>query len=297
MTRITVAGNRWAAVAKLAGPLSGKGPKIRVLTTHPRQARELCGEGGVEFMKIEMNDPLALRVAFQDSDRVLLCTGGPDWPVRYDIALIDAAVRAGVPYLVNLSDGDGGEGRGRTALNGRSEIDEYLRGQPVLATRVHPVIEMNAVLTVAADFLSLGQWGGMAGNGRAGLVDGRDVADAVARVLLDGPAIHAGKVYHLTGPAPVTMGYIADFLAENLARRVIYHRRCAEDQRGVYLRAGLSSARIETLMQRDHMIRRGYFDFATGDTAGLIGRPARTVDDWLREHLIEFPVPFVDAQT
>ena len=293
MARITIAGKRWAAVAKLIGCLTGKGMKIRVLLPNARQAREGYGGGDVEFMGIDIADPFALRVAFQDSDYALLSTGVPEWPSRYDIALVDAAVRAGVPYLVNLSNGGGC--RGRSALEWQSETDRYLRDQNIKITLVHPVLLMDDVLTVAADFLSLGQWGGMAGNGRVALIDGRDVAAVAARILLEGPDAHAGKVYRLTGAKAVTMGYIADYLSEYLGRRVVYHRRTCEEQRGVYLRAGLNSARIETLIEQDEFIRSGYYDFSAPDVFELTGRPARSVNGWLREHVAEFPAPFVDA--
>ena len=286
MTRVTIAGGTWAAVDKLTGELSGQGVKVRVLIEDPLRARENYGNGNVEFMGIHVEDSLSLRVAFQDTDRAFLASGDPERPSRYDLALIDAAVQAGVPYLVNLSEG--GRWRGQSAREWQSETDIHLASQGVKITRIHPALSQDAVFGVAARFVPLALWGGTAGSGQAALVDSRDVVAATARVILEGAERHANKIYHLTGPAAVTMGYIADYLAENLARRVRYYHRTPDEQRTVYLRAGLLSARIDTLLGQDSLVRHGFYAQTTSDLFDLTQRPGRSVLAWIEEHLVDF---------
>ncbi len=286
MTRITIAGGRWAAVDKLTVALSAQGVRVRVLTTNPLRARETYGRGNVEFAGIDLEDSLSLRVAFQDTDRAFLATGSPERPSRYDLALIDAAVQAGVPYLVNLSMGGGC--RGQSAREWRSETDCHIAAQGIAATRIHPSVSLDAVFGLAAHFVPLALWGGTAGSGQAALVDSRDVAAASARVLLEGAERHADKIYHLTGPEAVTMSYLADYLAESLARPVRYYHRTPDEQRRTYLRAGLLSPRIDTLLGQESLIRSGFYAESTADVFDLIRRRPRSAVAWIKEHLADF---------
>lgn len=284
MTRITVAGGRWAAADNLIRALTGLEVKVRLLTQNPRQAYEIYGKNSVEFMGIDINDPLSLRVGFQDTDRALLFSGVAEQPSRHDIALIDAAVQAGVPFLVNLSAGGDVDYRRQSMLDWLSKTDEHLFAQGMLTTLIHPAVSLDAVFDVAANFLQTGQWGGVAGNGRAAFVDLRDVVSATVRVLLEGPKRHGNKIYHLTGPSAVSMGYIADCLSENPVRPIRYHHRSLEEQRRVFRQAGLPSARIDALLAQESLIRDGFYAPTTADVFDLIGRPACSAVSWIAEH-------------
>ncbi|WP_213990730.1 NmrA family NAD(P)-binding protein [Sodalis sp. dw_96] len=286
MIRVTIAGGTWAAVDKLAGALAGQGVRVRVLTENPLRARENYDRGNVEYMAIHLEDPLSLRVAFQDTDRAFLAGGDRERPSRYDLALIDAAVRAEVPYLVNLSEGGGCVGQ--SARLWQSETDIHLAAQGVTTTRIHPALSLDAVFAVAAQFVPPGLWGGTASSGQAALVDLRDVVSAVARILLEGAEGHGGKIYHLNGPAAVTMGYIADYLAENLSRRVRYHHRGEDEQRTIYQQAGLLTPRIDALLEQDNLIRHGFYADTSADLFDLNHRPARTAIAWIKEHRGDF---------
>ena len=287
MTRITVAGGRWAAADNLIRALTGLEVKVRVLTQNPRQAYEIYGKGSVEFVGIDINDPLSLRVGFQDTDRALLSSGIPEQPSRHDMALIDAAVQAGVPYLVILSaGGDVAYNRRQSMSDWRSKTDDHLAAQGILTTLIHPAISLDAIFDVAATFYQSGQWGGIASNGRAALVDLRDVVSSTVRVLLDGPKRHGGKIYQLTGPFAVSMGYLADCLSENSGRQVRYHHRTPDEQRAVFRQAGSPVPRIDGLLAQEALIRDGFYAAATTDVFNLIGRPACSAMSWVEEHFL-----------
>ncbi|XBS69256.1 NmrA family NAD(P)-binding protein [Acerihabitans sp. KWT182] len=286
MIRVTVAGGMWTAADKLFNILSGQGVRVRALIEDPLMKGISRKKGSLEFIGVNLEDPLSLRVAFQDTDRAFLVCGNSARPPRYDLALIDAAVRAGVPYLVNLSEGGGYPGQ--SAREWQSETDIHLARQSIQTTRIHPSLSFDAVFTVASRFIPMALWGGSAGSGQAALVDSRDVAAAAARILLEGAERHADKRYTLTGPAAVTMGYLADYLSETLARKVRYFRRTRDEQRGVYLNAGLCSTGIDRLLGQDALICNGFYAEITADIVKLTHRPATTAVDWIEEHAEKF---------
>jgi NAD(P)H dehydrogenase (quinone) len=141
--------------------------------------------------------------------------GTSDRQVRDEVALIDAAIGADAAYLVNLS----AAGADRThvdssnVLQWHTEIDAYLATTGVAATVVHPTTFTDFIVKLAAKFVPSDAWGGLAGAGRATLIDTRDVAAVSAVILTEGRQRHAGKVYDLSGPNSVTM----DELAENIS--------------------------------------------------------------------------------
>ncbi len=288
MTRITIAGGTGTLRDALPAALAGRGIRVRMLMTDSLPARSACGGDNIEFMSVDPEDSGALRRAFRDTDRACLWTGAVGGQARYDLALIDAALQAGVPYLVNVAQSATVDGCGYPGYEPQGETDAYLAARGGLTTLVRPSLSMDRVFAAARSFVPLGQWGGSAGSGRAGLVDDRDVVAATARILLEGEQRHGHKTYRLTGPAAVTMGYIADYLSESQGRLIKYHYRTVEEQRRVYQDAGLTSQVIDRLLVVETQIRQGMFAATTTDVQDLTGLPARSVIAWIREHRADF---------
>jgi NAD(P)H dehydrogenase (quinone) len=95
---ITIAGGTGAVGQSLVQALLGKSAQVRVLTRDPQKAGGAFGDAGLEIAGIAFDDAATLQAAFTGSDRAFLSTGTSDWQVRDEIALIDAATQAGVPY-------------------------------------------------------------------------------------------------------------------------------------------------------------------------------------------------------
>lgn len=67
------------------------------------------------------------------------------------------------------------------------------------------------------------------GNARNSFVATRDIAEAAAVVLREGPEKHRNKFYDITGPQPQTMSEIASDLGEAMGRTVEYRPQTMED--------------------------------------------------------------------
>ena len=109
--------------------------------------------------------------------------GTSDRQVRDEIALIDAAIGAEVPYLVNLSVAGAGGTHVDSAnvLQWHTEIDAYLATTGVAATVVRPTTFTDSMVKIAAKFVQSDAWGGLGGAGRVALIDTRDVARGLRR--------------------------------------------------------------------------------------------------------------------
>lgn len=67
------------------------------------------------------------------------------------------------------------------------------------------------------------------GSARNSFVATRDIAEAAAVILAEGPERHANKFYDLTGPEPQTMAEIAADLGRAMGQEVVYRPQSMED--------------------------------------------------------------------
>ena len=210
---ITLAGGTGLVGKTLTQALVRDGEQVRVLTRDPNAAAAAFGDAKLEIVGVDFDDTATLRSAFTGSDKAFLSYGTSDRQVRDEIALIDAAINADVPYLVNLSVGGAGGTHPANVVRWHTEIDAYLASVGVASTVVRPTTFTDVMLKIASNFVRSGAWGGLGGAGRVALIDTRDVAEVFAVILTDDPHRHAGKTYDISGPAGVTMDEVAGYLS------------------------------------------------------------------------------------
>jgi NAD(P)H dehydrogenase (quinone) len=291
LNMITVAGGTGLVGKSLTQALVGEGEQVRVLTRDPNAAAAAFGDAKLEIVGVDFDDAATLRAAFTASDKAFMSYGTSDRQVRDEIALIDAAIGAEVPYLVNLSVGGAGGTHPANVVQWHTEIDAYLAGAGVASTVVRPTTFTDTMLKIAATFVRSGAWGGLGGAGRVALIDSRDVAAVFAVILTEGPQRHAGKVYDLSGPTAVTMDEVAGYISAALGTRVEYHGRTEAQQRAVLQSAGLPGLLVDVLLGVDDITRDNVYAMPSPTVFDLTGRPPRSVKDWVHEHASLFAAP------
>ena len=141
---------------------------------------------------------------------------------------------------------------------------------------------------IAAPFIRAGAWGGLAADGRVALIDARDVGDVAARLLLDGPAAHAGAVYDITGPSGLTVREIAAYISAATGSTVEYADRSEQEQRAVLASAGISPLFVDVLILLDVVARSSLSARPSNTTFELIGKAPRSVEAWVKENAALF---------
>jgi NAD(P)H dehydrogenase (quinone) len=290
---ITVAGGTGLVGKSLTQALLGEGGQVRVLTRDPEAARAAFGDAKVEIVGVDFDNAATLRAAFTGSDKAYMSYGASDRQVRDEIALIDAAIEAGVPYLVNLSvaGAGGAHTNSSNVLQWHTEIDAYLATTGVASTVVRPTTFTDGIVTAAAKFVPSGSWGGHVGAGRVALIDSRDVAAVSAVILAEGPQRHAGKIYDISGPTAVTMDEVAGYISAALGTRVEYHARTEAQQRAVLESAGLPGLLVAVLLGVDALTRDNVYAVPSPTVFDLTGHAPRSVKDWVDEHVSLFVAP------
>src|SRR5271167_554846 len=288
---ITVAGGTGLVGKSLTQALVRDGAQVRVLTRDPAAAHAAFGDVKVEIVRVDFDDTATLRAGFTGSDKAFMSYGTSDRQVRDEIALIDAAIGADVPYLVNLSVGGAGGTHPANVVQWHTEIDAYLATTGVASTVVRPTTFTDAMLKLASNSVRSGAWGGTAGAGRVALIDSRDVAEVSAVILTEGPQRHAGKIYDISGPAAVTMDEVAGYLSAALGAVVEYHARTEAQQRAVLESAGLPGLLVDVLLGVDAITRDNLYAVPSPTVFDLTGHAPRSVKDWVDEHVSLFAAP------
>lgn len=130
-------------------------------------------------------------------------------------------------------------------------------------------------------------FGSSTGDGRVGLIDARDVA-AVAAEIAVSPAPHTEKTYWLTGPERLSYADAAAVLAKVLGRPITFHPLTFEEEKQAMIDVGVPETVAGMNAQALGLFAQGDSDWITGDVPSLLGRPARTFEQFAIDHASVF---------
>jgi len=122
-----------------------------------------------------------------------------------------------------------------------------------------------------------------AGRGRVAFVDVRDVAEVAARAFAE-PAAHAGKAWTLTGPAALGFDEAARLLTAVLGRSIRYQPASVAGYALHLRRRGLPWGQVAVQSVLHVGLRAGQAERVDPTLPRLLGRPARTLAEYVRDH-------------
>ena len=94
--------------------------------------------------------------------------------------------------------------------------------------------------------------------------------------------------YWLTGPELITYGEIASQLSSLLGRPISFRTTGFEDDKQAMIRAGLPEAIATMNAQAQSLTAEGDAAWLSDDVATLLGRPPRSVSEFLRDYAAAF---------
>jgi uncharacterized protein YbjT (DUF2867 family) len=280
--RIAVAGATGRVGSTLIDRLGTDPVDVVALT---RQSATAQFAPNVTVATVDFDRPATLADALVGVDKVFVAHGTSARQVENEIALIDAAVAAGVRHIVKLSVM--GPATQLNPFAWHMRIEAHLARQPVASTALRPTTFAD-VLKRAGAPVAAGNWAGAAGNGAANFIDTRDVAEAARIALLEDVPDGSQRAYHLSGPRNWTMQQVADELSRLLGRRVVYNDRSPTEHRGALLASGQPPLVVDLLLGLDRLFRESALAETTATFEKLTGKPPRSLSEWLRENITLF---------
>lgn len=279
MILITTAGKVGSEAARL---LAQRGEPVRVLVRHPAGAAALA-EAGAEVAEGDLEIRESIDAAMKGVTAVVLVS--PAIPAQ-ELNVVDSAVRAGVGHVVKItskSSADSPIARRR----GQAEIENGLIASGLGYTLLRNNAYMQNFLMAASSIAQTSSFGSAARDGRVGMIDTRDVA-AVAAEIVAAPAPHAGRTYWPTGPAAITFADAAGVLSKVLGRPITFQPLTVEEQTRAMTDIGMPESLAAMNAQAVALFAEGDSDYVTDDVPSILGRPARTFEQFATDYAVAF---------
>ena len=247
---------------------------------------------GVESVSVDFNQPQSLRAALSGVGKVFLVGPPTDQLIPLERKAVDEIARSEVRHLVKLSAMGG-----RDAIFPRqhAESEDYIRSTGISYTFVRPNGFMQNLVNYSAPSIrTIGKFYGSEGDGKVSLVDIRDVAAVVVKVLSED--IHAGQAYTVTGPEPLSNHQVARKLSEILGREIQFVNLPPEDLKTALISAGVPEWSAEAMIDLQRLYRDGKAAAVTDDVKRILGREPRTLTQFLMENRGAFEAEAVSTR-
>ena len=288
--RVLVLGSTGLTGKTIVTKLDDTSDQVEVVRTsrNPNTIARLRSEGH-SAVALDLDDARTFPGALEGIDRLFIMTGYTVAMTHQTKTITDAAADAGVGHIVHL--GIFGNGRSTDPHFAWHElVERYIEGSGVPWTHLHPHMFMENLLSVLV--LRDGRLPWPAGDKPIGWVASDDLTSVAAKVLSEGPDVHAGKGYWMSTDL-LNGVQAAAVLSEALGRPIGADVITPDDLRqavgqGVvtmppFMEANYALSSLEWFQQ----IYDGRMDYAAATTTTveeLLGRPPMHLVEWARHN-------------
>jgi uncharacterized protein YbjT (DUF2867 family) len=277
---ILLTGATGTVVTTLLPNLINSGIPVRALVHDPARSNFLRGKG-VEVVEGEFSDYVAMKRAVEGVEKIVLITPPEPNSEAHASNVITAAKRSGNPHIIRVSYMKADENPPADITWQHQKTEEELKASGLPWTILRPQFFMHYLLNSIGSIREHGAmyWG--VGEGRLGLLDVRDFASVIFKVI-EGTG-HEGKTYTLTGPESLTMNDVASALSEATGMSVTYIPVSPATVFQSTLSLGMGEWFAQVVKDYSRAYSEGWGDFTTKDVEMLIHRPARTIQEFASE--------------
>jgi|SRR5918994_2208254 uncharacterized protein YbjT (DUF2867 family) len=257
------------------------GNAVRALVRAPDKARALR-EAGAEVVAGDLDDPATLIADLLDGvTRVYFCTSNGPTALRHWTNFQQLATRSsGEPHIVRLSAFGT---PGSRIISELQKAQEDLKASGLPWTILQPTFFMQNLMMTAPTVEGEGRIYWDWGEGRAGIVDIRDVVDAAVGALTGEAGEVAGGTFVLTGPRAIGFAEVAEILSRVLDREIAYvpvpHEAAGEALSGM----GLPQWIVDGYAELSEGFANGFADTSTDNVEKLAGHPPRDFEQFARD--------------
>ena len=270
---------------QLIKELEDKPVNVRITSRKQEVVDEFCSEGK-DCKFLDLDDPRTFALALAGVDRVFLLTGYTVGMLTQSKTLIDAAKKAGVSHIVHVgvfAEWDTTDAH----FAWHQMIEKYIEASGIAWTHLHPNMFMEALTGayLPKNLTFTTYWE----DRRVGYIASSDIAAVAAEVLVGGPERHAGKHYWLSVES-YNGKEIAQLMSEVTGLEIKCEEKGLEEFKQLiedWIAKGVDSwyarANIEFVAQ---MLdgRMSYMSMVQNDIPYILGRPAKTVREFLAEN-------------
>ena len=262
--------------------LVDRGAVTRVLARDATRAAGILPIG-VEIVEGDPGDDATVAAAAAGVDAVVLLPAHAHAKADLQLRIIRALRRSGARIVKLSGTSSAIRPDGPFTCRQHWEIEQVLAasGQPFTVVRPNGFMQtlIDGIMLPAAR--ASGSIPNALGSAGISLIDGRDIGEVCAEVLTDSRWIDQTLV--LTGPRAVTFAEIAALIAEETGQDVGTVDITPADVRDNLLNRGMAAWEAEHFEEMYQLFRDGGSEFVSKDVERVLGRPPRTVEDYLHD--------------
>jgi uncharacterized protein YbjT (DUF2867 family) len=249
-----------------------------MLARNPDKAGALKGPG-VEIVAGDLAKPESLGPALKGIDKAfLLCPPVPN-QVELEGGFVRAAKAAGLRHIVKFSAMTAAPEVPSRFPRAHGQIEKQIRESGLSWTFLRPTFFMQNLLGFA-EMVRHGVIYQPAGQGRAALVDARDIAAVAVAALTESG--HEGKAYEITGPELLSYDDVAAIFAKVMGKPVKYQDIPVAASKQAMLAMGMPEWNADGINELMDQMRAGKYT-ALSDAVKTVGHKApATVEQFVR---------------
>jgi len=264
--------------------------RIRAIVRSPAHKTEIetrfAGKSRLEVVLGDFELPDTIQRAFEGADSVLIIP--PERLERF--SLIDEAIRAAYvagashTILLSVSKALDATAIGRKFNAWERFLEQNSHSFTVIQSSLFHDLMFHFADQIKRPEHKVHHW---LGSGRFCPVDSRDVGEACASVLREGPIEHHSHTYSLYGPQPLTFGEMCEILSKVLGYQVEAIPDISSEQVRATMQGKLPSFNVEEVVQAHEVVARGMDINITPDLIKLTGH-AKTIQKFFEDYRYRF---------
>jgi len=237
-------------------------------------------EEGVRYIDFDFTDPDTWRTCLDGVDGVFLMRPPHIGNIKKDMEPFMQYMKTrGVGHVVFMSV----QGAEHNRLLPHNAVEQACKALDLPATIIRPSFFMqNLTITHLVEIRDERTVYTPTGEGRTNFIDARDIGDIAARILLD-PS-HIGKAYTVTGARSYSYGQVAEELSVSLDDDIRFANPGPIWFIAAHLRKGRSLKMTLVMLFLYTTVKLGRGDITTNDAESLLGRPPRSLRDFLADY-------------
>jgi uncharacterized protein YbjT (DUF2867 family) len=234
---------------------------VRIFVRDEAKAKPLQ-DLGAEVVTGDLDEPATILPAVKNVDKIYLLTWNGEMQLQQAENVINAAKYEGMPHIVRHSMW--GSENSRIIKQGY-KIEEILKSSGLPWTLLKPTFYMQNTIMAAQTITSNGTIYWDMKDGKLGMIDVRDIADA-ALAVITGEG-YEGQEFILTGPEAISFNDVAEIFSKVLDKEVKYVNV-----------PGDASFRSMVGMGMPEWIAKGYVELSEGFRKNFAGRTTKNVE-------------------
>ena len=283
---ILITGATGRTGGQTARDLAARGVPVRALVRDAAKAAPLAA-AGVELAIGDAGDAASVRAALRGVRKVAVILPNGERQLEFEKQLVDLAAEARVAHIVKISSMESLPTAHNPTHRMHWESEAHIRATGIPWTMVRPSFYMQNFLANAYTIKTEGRFYYPFGDtGAATLADSRDAGAFAAHCL--STSGHEGQSYDVTGPDKLTFHEVAETFSRELGRKVEYVPQDPAAYKAHLGRFLASRWHLDAVCGIFAEIAAGYVVDPTDTFQRVLGRPATTLAQFVREHRAVF---------